>query len=262
MIKGVFGNQNIERILLFLLVNEKCYGTQLQTLLKAPLTPIQNALMRLEKEGVLKSHYEGKIRFFCFNDLHPLKKELEQLLKKAYALLPSDEKRKYTFVRKEGQALTEREHRQELQAFWGRLAQVKKLSVSAKVKQEEESSIQMGKAEVQVIASSPSVFLFKERGYWLADHFPGTEFSNAFRWTLDVSKILISVEHLRYGSERPVHLLQLTPSFQGCLESIDPHLCIEDHYMGNIAWSAKEICFHWRVIGPKKNDELIYRYSS
>lgn len=93
MLKSLFGNRNVERILLFLLVNEKCYGTQIQTLLRVPLTPVQKALARLEKEGVVSSRFEGKTRIYRFNPTFPLRFELETLLKKAYTLLPSQEKK-------------------------------------------------------------------------------------------------------------------------------------------------------------------------
>lgn len=93
MLKSLFGNRNVERILLFLFVNERCYGTQLQTLLRVPLTPIQKALLRLEKEGILQSDYEGKTRIYRFHPSCPLRWELEALLKKAYTLLPPQEKK-------------------------------------------------------------------------------------------------------------------------------------------------------------------------
>jgi hypothetical protein len=81
------GNKNVQKILLFLFVNGKCYGTQLHHLLKSSLTPIQKALLRLEKGGIILSNYEGKTRLYQFNPAYPLLTELEQLLKKAYTLL-------------------------------------------------------------------------------------------------------------------------------------------------------------------------------
>lgn len=60
MLASLFGNRNLERILLFLFVNETCYGNQLQSLLHVPLTPIQRALERLERGGVVQSYYQGR----------------------------------------------------------------------------------------------------------------------------------------------------------------------------------------------------------
>jgi len=55
-----------------------------------------------------------------------------------------------------------------------------------------------------------------------------------------------------------LHLAVTKPSF---LESVDSNLCAEDTYLGNIFWNEDEIRFHWRIIGPRKNDELIYYYT-
>ena len=68
---------------------------------KHPLTPHQKALLRLEKGGVIISFCEGKTRLYRFNPAFPLFHELELLLKKAYHLLPAQEKKGY-YVAKEG----------------------------------------------------------------------------------------------------------------------------------------------------------------
>lgn len=86
MLEGLCGNKNVQRILFFLFVNGKCYGSQLHKALKTSLTPLQKALSRLEKGGVIMSAYEGKTRMYQFNPSFPLLNELEPLLKKAYTL--------------------------------------------------------------------------------------------------------------------------------------------------------------------------------
>lgn len=96
MLEVLCGNKNVQKVLLFLFVNGKCYGTQLRHLLQSSLTPIQKALLRLEKGGVILSNYEGKTRLYQFNPSYPLLPELEQLLKKAYTLLPPSEKKLYS----------------------------------------------------------------------------------------------------------------------------------------------------------------------
>ncbi len=265
MLKGLFGNQNVARILLFLFVNEKCYGTQIQSLLGVPLTPVQKALLRLEKDGVLHSHYEGKTRVYLFNPSYPFRSELEALLKKAYTLLPAQEKKQYCFIHKprispKEEGKRNRDRREELLAFWEKLQNVRVLSFSTKSRQGEEISTKIGKAEVVVSSANERNLIFQEKGYWLVDHFPDTAFNNSFRWTLDMNASLITLEHLRYGPAHPVFLFNLAPTKRWILESVDAHLCGEDTYLGNIIWNRDQIKFHWRIIGPRKNDELIYQY--
>ena len=102
MLEVLFGTKNVKKILLFLFVNGSCYGTRLHKLLKAPLTPLQKTLIRLEKGGLLMSYFEGKTRLYQFNPSNPLLSELENLLKKAYTELPPQEKKQYLFVKKDG----------------------------------------------------------------------------------------------------------------------------------------------------------------
>jgi hypothetical protein len=257
------GNRNVERILLFLFVNEKCYGTQIQMLLQVPLTPVQKALERLEKGGIIQSHFEGKIRIYQFRSDYPLRSELEMLLKKAYSLLPVQEKKGYCFIHQPKVKLDARDlgARSELQAFWEKLSQVKRLHFSAKSKHKEDRVIKTGKATV-VIAETPTTLVFQEKGTWIVDDLPGPAFTNSFRWSLDINRGLIALEHLRYGPNHPVFLFHLAPKQSGVLEAVDSHLCAEDAYLGNITWSGKSIRFHWRIIGPRKNDELLYLYES
>jgi predicted transcriptional regulator len=82
MLEVLCGNKNVQRILIFLFVNNRCYGTQLHRSLKVPLTPIQKALNRLENGGLITSFYEGKTRLYQFNPAYPLMPEVENLLKR------------------------------------------------------------------------------------------------------------------------------------------------------------------------------------
>jgi hypothetical protein len=264
MLTGIFSNRNIERILFFLFINERCYPSQIQSLLKVPLTPVQKALHRLEKAGIIESRYEGKTRIYQFRPSYPLRLELETVLKKAYTLLPPQEKKRYCFIHKprlrfKEELLRDRAKNKELQAFWERLGQVQQLSFSAKERHGEAQSTKIGKADVIVI-SNPSSYVFQEKGTWFHDKLPDTGFSNSFRWTLDLNASLITLEHLRYGPAHPVFLFHLTPTHSHILESVDAHLCADDTYLGNIVWNAQGIDLHWRIIGPHKNNHLIYHY--
>ncbi|MBS0624250.1 MAG: winged helix-turn-helix transcriptional regulator [Verrucomicrobia bacterium] len=265
MLQSLFGNQNIARILFFLFVNERCYATQIQVLLQVPLTPLQQALLKLEKQGIVESHFEGKQRIYRFNEHYPIYAELQALLKKAYTLLSSSEKKQYCFIHKPrllftAEADRERMRKHSLKIFWERLARVQSLAFLAKSRHGDQQSIKEGQAHVKVSALSSDVLVFVEKGQWFQKDLAHTVFSNSFRWSLDLQSSLITLEHLRYGAQQPVFLFHLTVTQPHMLESVDAHLCAQDTYLGNIVWNQDQIDFHWRIIGPHKNDNLTYCY--
>lgn len=263
MLNALFGNKNIQRILLFLFVNGKCYGTQLHRLLKTPLTPLQKALNRLENGGIVTSFYEGKTRLYQFNPAYPLVAELELLLKRAYTLLPSQEKKNYYVAKVDPDVPVYHENKIPiLLAFWERLHEIKRLCFKAKSQSSENQVWEgKGKGEVTIAKESCNVLIFNEKGFW--QNMQGREvgFSNVFRWTLDRYAGVISLEHLRRGADHPVFLFHLAPCGKHSLSSVDSHLCEGDTYFGQALFDLKGLKLQWRVIGSKKNEEIDYYYS-
>lgn len=95
MLENLFGNVVIEKILFYLLKNEKTYPTALSKILGIPLFSCQTAFERLEKGGIVVSFLEGRTRIYQFNPRYPLRRELIQFLEKAYTFLPEILCKKY-----------------------------------------------------------------------------------------------------------------------------------------------------------------------
>lgn len=261
MLEVLCGNKNIQRILLFLFVNGRCYGTQLHRSLKTPLTPLQKALNRLEKGGLITSYFEGKTRLYQFNPAYPLIGELEPLLKKAYTLLPVHEKKDYYVIKEDAQSINQENKLQILLTFWQKLGGVTQLTFNAKTKSKEERGWNgKGQGEVSVAKEGDNRLSFTEKGTWQGKQ-GEVSFSNVFRWTLDRHAGVISLEHLRRGPDHPVFLFYLAPSGKHSLSSVDSHLCGGDTYFGQIHFDRYSLRLNWRVIGPKKNEEIDYYYS-
>ena len=258
MLYGLCGNKNVQRILIFLFVNGRAYGAELQRAFKVSLTPLQKALERLERGGLLMSHYEGKTRLYRFNPAYPLLAELEQLVKKAYTLLSAEEKKAY-YV----EAPRQDAHNkfQTLLAFWDKLSAIGQVTFMAN-SQDPQGWKGRGKGEVKVTRPSGNVLYFHEKGSWHNSEGKEVGFTNAFRWTLDRTACLISLEHLRRGPDHPVFLFHLAPSGHYSLASVDSHLCEGDTYFGQIHFNAHALHLNWRVIGPKKNEEINYYYAN
>lgn len=90
MLEQLFGNPVIEKILFYLIVNEKCYPSQLKTVFEMPLYSFQKALARLEKGGIIVHNKEGKTLVYQFNPRYPFLNELKAFLSKAYASFPEE----------------------------------------------------------------------------------------------------------------------------------------------------------------------------
>ena len=89
MLELLFGNRNVEKILFFLLRNGQCYASQLRKSFNGPLDPIQKALLKLEKAGILVSFLQGRTRLFEFNPRWPFLDEFRTFLERAYKALPA-----------------------------------------------------------------------------------------------------------------------------------------------------------------------------
>ena len=139
---------------------------------------------------------------------------------------------------------------------------VTRLSFNAKTKSKEQSGWNgNGKGEVMITKEGSRQLIFTEKGTWQGKQGEVVSFSNTFRWSLDRDAGVISLEHLRLGPAHPVFLFHLAPSGKHSLSSVDSHLCEGDTYFGQIHFDRYSLRLNWRVIGPKKNEEIDYYYS-
>ena len=95
MLEALFGNESIERVLFYILQNKTCYALQLKKQFQSALSPMQQALLRLEKGGILVSTLVGKTRIFQFNPRYLFLKQLSSFLQRAYETLPKELQKKY-----------------------------------------------------------------------------------------------------------------------------------------------------------------------
>jgi len=94
----------------------------------------------------------------------------------------------------------------------------------------------------------------------MSQHGENLNFFNIFRWSLDLTKTMISLEHLRRGPNQPTFLFDLKPVNTSCLTSAAAHICGKDLYCGEMHKKISELQFLWTIKGPKKDETLIYNY--
>lgn len=117
-----------------------------------------------------------------------------------------------------------------------------------------------GSGVVRIEFADSASILFHESGSWTQDSGPEIAFQNVFRWTINAESNFIRLEHLRFGPNRPVHLLDLALVGEGPLEAAEPHVCGPDNYDGRLQCGPESMQLHWTVTGPKKYESIAYTY--
>jgi hypothetical protein len=90
MLVPLFGTENSERVLIFLLARKEGYAREIAQFFDTNLYAIQRQLDRLEAGGVLISGTVGRTRLYQFDPRYPFLNELKQLLEKALSFYPED----------------------------------------------------------------------------------------------------------------------------------------------------------------------------
>ena len=90
MLVPLFGTENRERVLIFLLTRNEGYAREIAQFFSTNLYGIQRQLDALEAGGVLVSRTAGRTRLYQFNPRYAFLNELKQLLEKALSFYPED----------------------------------------------------------------------------------------------------------------------------------------------------------------------------
>ena len=88
MLTPLFGTENSERVLIFLLARNEGYAREIAQFFETNLYAIQRQLDKLEAGGVLVSRTAGRTRLYQFNPRYTFLNELRQLLEKALSFYP------------------------------------------------------------------------------------------------------------------------------------------------------------------------------
>ena len=147
--------------------------------------------------------------------------------------------------------------------LWKQLGAIKKLEFTSQCRKIPPSyEPRKGVGEVKIQEKTEEIITFFEKGRWQGIHSKNERaFTNVFRWCLNPKTELISLEHLRFGKERPVFLFTLTAVDQNLLKSLPSHECKEDTYFGSVLFDHHYVHLNWRILGPNKNELLSVVYT-
>ncbi|NIM96399.1 MAG: ArsR family transcriptional regulator [Anaerolineales bacterium] len=100
MLEPLLGSISSERVLIFILVRDEGYATEIAHFFDADLYAIQRQLEKLELGGVFVSRTAGRTRLYSFNPRYPFLDELKSLLAKALSFYPKEEREKLEMYRR------------------------------------------------------------------------------------------------------------------------------------------------------------------
>lgn len=144
---------------------------------------------------------------------------------------------------------------------WDRLRAVQTIRISAKSNSRTAGWKGTGTGTVMVDVVDDSTITFTERGSWRSDSGDEHDFNNVYRWTLVDDSAVIRLEHLRFGPDQPVYLLDFAPTDDIIFRSISPHYCGADLYTAMMEFKDEAVYLLWNVRGPEKDEEICYAYT-
>lgn len=100
MLENLFGSQNAEKVLIFLLIRGQGYPTEIASFFDAHVYAIQKQLEKFELGGIVARQQVGRSQIYAFNPRYPFLGELQALLLKAYQFYPEDVKESLEFNRR------------------------------------------------------------------------------------------------------------------------------------------------------------------
>ncbi len=114
--------------------------------------------------------------------------------------------------------------------------------------------------EVKIEKPSEEEIVFYEQVQWKNESSLLINSKNIYRWTFLPSGN-IRLEHLRFGKDNPVFLVELSMSEKNIWRSIEPHNCNNDLYSAELNMLNENPVLCWSVTGPTENYLLKIFYS-
>jgi len=123
-----------------------------------------------------------------------------------------------------------------------------------------DSQLLRGHGTVRALRPNSGTVIFDEAGLWTFEDCSNIAFHNIYSWSLQSESPTLSLSHLRYGRNAPVHLVDFIEAAGNEWESASPYACGADIYRARINYSDCVLKLSWRIHGPDKRQQLDYTY--
>ncbi|GAD90445.1 hypothetical protein VHA01S_043_00390 [Vibrio halioticoli NBRC 102217] len=119
-----------------------------------------------------------------------------------------------------------------------------------------------GSGDVTCELEDQQTLYFKEAGqFTLQQNGYTVDTQNEFIWQR-LNEHQIKLLHSRFGRNNAVELFVLSYHAQTQQWISDAaHVCADDLYSGTVQWQDEAVEFSWTITGPRKQENLHYRYT-
>ncbi len=123
-----------------------------------------------------------------------------------------------------------------------------------------DSRVFRGQGTVKTSQPDCRTVIFEEQGVWRSPDDSNRVFRNVYLWSFRRENLNFDLAHLRYGRDRPVHLVDFIAIAEDAWHSVSPHVCGADLYNAGMKYSGSELKLSWTIEGPSKNQQIDYAY--
>jgi hypothetical protein len=123
-----------------------------------------------------------------------------------------------------------------------------------------DSKIFRGDGTVKTSKPDCRTVISEERGVWRSLDDSNRTFRNVYLWSFQGENLNFDLAHLRYGRDRPVHLVDFIAIAEDAWQSVSPHVCGADLYNARMNYSGSELKLSWSIRGPTKSQQVDYTY--
>ncbi|MDH4572710.1 hypothetical protein CUR86_09765 [Salinicola acroporae] len=117
-----------------------------------------------------------------------------------------------------------------------------------------------GSGVIEVVHQAANVRFFESGRFTLEGQDHDVPMRNVYRWDLHSDRV--SLSHERRGAANAVSLFDLVASDAETLVSAEVHQCAADAYSARLTLVPDGIDLEWRIVGPRKDEHIAYRYRS
>lgn len=117
-----------------------------------------------------------------------------------------------------------------------------------------------GEGRIEVTRENHSVRFFESGTFTLDGQTRSVPMRNVYRWDIHPDRIALS--HERRGVEDAVSLFDLVVENDDTLVSAEVHQCAADAYSARLTLTEDGIDLAWRIVGPRKDERILYHYRS